>query len=355
LNPTRPISRRWWLLAAAMLAVSLAGFAHVLHQAGPSTGGDATAPPREEAPRSIWCRGYVDVEGGVRKILPLQPGRVGEVLARDGDVVAKGAPLLRMEDKLGRQRVEEAKIAVDAAQLELDEARKEPERHANLVEAQKLQVERAKKQVETIRLMDRMKEIQGKGVGISAIDITRTQGELSVAEIALRGEELRLETLQHQDPLFRARLLESKLAGAKARLEQATAASQEYTITAPAAGTVLRVFAGPGDVLTGTSQLPAMEFAPDGARFIRAEVEQAYASRVAKDQLARVQDDTHAPGTWTGRVTYVSDWFAHKRSILQEPLQFNDVRTLEIWVVLDPGQQNLKINQLVRVEILTTK
>jgi hypothetical protein len=37
--------------------------------------------------------------------------------------------------------------------------------------------------------------------------------------------------------------------------------------------------------------------------------------------------------------------------MLQEPLQFNDVRTLECIVQLDPGQPALRIGQRVRVTL----
>jgi hypothetical protein len=52
-------------------------------------------------------------------------------------------------------------------------------------------------------------------------------------------------------------------------------------------------------------------------------------------------------------VIRVSDWYTHRRSILQEPFQLNDVRTLEWLIALDPGQQPLRIGQRVRVTITT--
>jgi hypothetical protein len=95
-------------------------------------------------------------------------------------------------------------------------------------------------------------------------------------------------------------------------------------------------------------------FCPDGQRIIRAEVEQEFARDVAVGQAAAVQDDTTADGPiWHGRVFRVSDWYTRRRSILQEPLQLNDVRTLECLVALDPGQQPLRIGQRVRVTITT--
>ena len=134
-------------------------------------------------------------------------------------------------------------------------------------------------------------------------------------------------------------------------LEQAKAALDDYTIAAPTAGTVLRVNVSKGDVVVASSPQPPIEFAPDGPRFIRAEVPQASAGRVVEGLVARITDDTHAGGSWTGRVTYVSDWFARKRVVLQEPVQFNDEQTLECWIALDPNQQKLRVNQRVRVYI----
>ena len=106
-----------------------------------------------------------------------------------------------------------------------------------------------------------------------------------------------------------------------------------------------------GEVVSPSSPLPPIEFARDGQRYIRAEVPQASASRVREGLPARITDDTHAEGTWTGRVTYVSGWFARRRSVLQEPLQFNDVRTLECIIRVNPDQPALRLGQRMRVSL----
>src|SRR5262245_45897994 len=124
-----------------MLAVSLAGFAHVLNQTGSQGSTDVAPPPREEVPKTVVCFGHVDVEGGVQKIVPLHSGRVAEVLVHSGSNVAEGAPLIRIEDKASRTTVQTAEENVKAAQLELDEARKGPERHKDLIEEQSLKVQ----------------------------------------------------------------------------------------------------------------------------------------------------------------------------------------------------------------------
>ena len=127
---------------------------------------------------------------------------------------------------------------------------------------------------------------------------------------------------------------------------------EDCLLSAPVDGTGLRILVGPGDMLAPQPKQPAVLFCANGQRIIRAEVEQEFARGVAVGQAASVQDETTADGaTWNGQVLRVSDWYTHRRSILEEPLQLNDVRTLECLIALDPGQPPLRIGQRVRVTI----
>jgi multidrug resistance efflux pump len=342
------------LLAAALLAVSLAGFGQVMNRSQP-TGAPAAEQP--DAPRQVVTFGHATVDGGLVSIHPFLPGRVAEVFVRDGQAVPAGAPLLRMEDPLGPDRLAEAQAGLDAAQTELKESRSAPERHNVLVEQLRLAIAGAKERVEVLRTtLDRRRELQAMGLGgVGSAEVAIARGELRGAELAQQAEEWKLKLLQFQDPRTEIRLREIKVTAAQARVDQAKAAVQQTTLTAPVAGTVLRIAVRAGDTVAGTPQQPAVEFVPDGPLVVRAEVEQAHAGQVAEGQPVRIEDDSHAGGSWTGRVTYLSGWFARPRSVLQEPLQFNDVRTLECIVALDPGQPKLRINQRVRVYIQTAK
>jgi hypothetical protein len=82
-------------------------------------------------------------------------------------------------------------------------------------------------------------------------------------------------------------------------------------------------------------------------------VAQELAGRVAVGQAASARDDTtDDAATWGGKVLRVSDWYTRRRSILREPLERNDVRTLECLIALDPGQPPVRIGQRMRVTIL---
>jgi multidrug resistance efflux pump len=169
-----------------------------------------------------------------------------------------------------------------------------------------------------------------------------------------RAERAKLRELELYDASMVVKRAKVEVDVHQAQLEQAARGVRDCLLTAPADGTVLRILVGPGDVLGAQPKQAAVVFCPDGRRIIRAEVEQEFARDVAVGQLAAVQDDTTADGPiWHGRVLRVSDWYTHRRSILQEPFQLNDVRTLECLIALDPGRQPLRIGQRVRVTITT--
>ncbi len=121
----------------------------------------------------------------------------------------------------------------------------------------------------------------------------------------------------------------------EARLGEANQALEEQTLRAPCAGTVLRVLVAPGDLIGAPVKGAAIQFAPAGPRIVRAEVDQAFAARVAAGQTAAIEDDVRSGVAWTGRVVRVSDWYTQRRLVSDEALQTKDVRTLECIVAVD--------------------
>src|SRR6185437_1091695 len=101
---------------------------------------------------------------------------------------------------------------------------------------------------------------------------------------------------------------------------------------------VLRVLAGPGDIVGGSGRQAVIQFACDRPRMVRVEVEQEFARRVLPGMAAEVQDDTDSSRRWKGKVLRVSDWATQRRTILQEAPTLHDVRTVECLITLDQEQ-----------------
>jgi HlyD family secretion protein len=348
--------RSWWLLLLALLAASTpAAFLLFVYSSRGAIPAVGERDPKTSAgsleDEGIVCFGQVDLIHGVAALVPLQPGRVAEVLVEEGQTVAKGAPLLRLEDGLARSRLAEAQAALDAAQLRLKQVRKLPEQQRSRIAQQQDAVEAMRNRLSAAKrqLARQEKLVQDKLADEKDLDIGKDH--VRELEALLRSEEKRLEDLQRQDIDDDIRRAEKEVEVMKARRDQAQYALDECVLKAPQRGTILRLLVGPGDVLGNQTKQPAVQFAVEGPQIVRADVEQEFIGRVAVGQLATVQDETHWGRTWKGKVQRIADWITQRRSVLHEPLEFTDIRTVEVLITLDPDQPPLRIGQRVRVRI----
>lgn len=344
----RPSIRLFWLLGFVVLAASAAGASWISTNSSPEK---PTTPSASGAANMAVCFGHVDLEHGVLSLTPVVAGRVVQVPAQETKEVEKGAVLVQLDDRLARLRVQEAEADLAAGQEQLVQAQKLPEQHQAQVAQQGAALESVRKRLAGARHeLAEVKKLAGQEL-INAAKVEIAKAGVEQLAAMERAEEAKLKELGFVDPQASVRRAQADVNAKQARLAQARRSAEECQLLAPDDGTVLRVLVGPGDVLSGQPSQAAVLFCPKGERLVRAEVEQEFAGRVEVGHPALIQDDTKAGHTWTGKVQRVSDWYTHRRSILQEPFQFNDVRTLECLVSLDPGQPPLRIGQRVRVTI----
>jgi multidrug resistance efflux pump len=348
-------ARLFWVLGVLLLIGTVAGAGWMLNN------GNGEAPAVKNTygvsipfeGKGIVSIGYVDVEPGVAQLYPTQVGRVVWV-ADEGAVLAKGEPVLRLDDELARIDLKRAELALEDAKLQHEEAKNLTTKHKLEMEAQQeainaLQAEKAAAQKQLAKLEDRQK----KGLGGTEFDVDAANQQLKKVESLIKAEEKKLAILKELGPeekIERARLdVEAK----EELKKKAKKALDEYTVVAPTEGTVLRVFTSVGETLGPNPKAPAVEFCPNLPRIVRAEVLQEWADGLQKGQEVVIEDDTTSAHQWKGKVAHVSDWYTHKRSIIQEPFQFNDVRTLEciIHITEVPAGKKLRIGQRMRVMI----
>src|SRR5438132_4951683 len=345
---------RNWFLGVCMLAASLAGTGWVLYtRAGdsPVKAGEATSTATRSQGTSVVCFGHVDADPGVTALYPVQPGRVSEVLVHEDDSVKAGTVLFRLDDRRAKLQVRQAQEELKGSELQLTDARKLPEQQSLKIAQQEQAILATQHRLAAARrILEHNRTLATKE--LAATDVVEAGAEkVKELEAAEAAEKEKLRELQLADPAVEVERAEANVRAKQARLEESQYALDECSVKAPVDGKVLRLLIGVGDVLSTQPRQPAVQFCPDGPRIVRAEVEQEFASRVAKGQAAFVQDDSNAGPGWRGKVVRVSDWYTHRRSMLQEPLQFNDVRTLECIVQLDPGQATPRVGQRVRVTL----
>jgi multidrug resistance efflux pump len=339
------------LLTASLAVAVLALRSHAGSPGGESSGGSSTPPD----PVAV---GHVDVEEGVTPLYPLQPGRVIEIPAKEGQAAAANAPLLRLDDTQARLQVKEAGAALEAAKAQEANARTLQAQHDAKVKAQARAVEAAKADEEQANVQAERGEYRlNKGLRGTPEDVQLAKLQVQKARAVREAEESKLAALNALQPRFAVDLARQEVAVKEAELLKAQEALKECTVRAPFAGTPLRILAAVGETLGGNPRQPALFFCPDKPRIVRAEFEQEFAAKVkAGEKVYIVDDATGRFGDfhWEGSIQRVGDWYTQRRSVLLEPLQFNDVRTLECIVGIDnvdklPLDKRPRIGQRVRI------
>lgn len=353
-HPARPPRRLWvYSLGLFVLVGTFALAWNLLHTPGRANGPSTPGAPGREG-RAVAVA-YVDVEGGVRNLYPTRTGRVARVPVEEGVEVPEGTVLLQLDDAISRAQEKEAKLALRAAERKLAEARDALDLHDLTTRTQQAAIAAAEADLaaaEALAGKARRQADRGTSGGMATIEAAEAQ--VAKAKAALSGEQGKQAALKAAKPKKLSHLVALAQIDIEAKQELVKKAAEDvqaHQLRAPAKGKVLRRIANVGEALGGAPKLPAVIFCPSGPRIVRAEVEQEFAGRVARGQKARIEDDATGGGEWRGKVERVSDWYTQRRSILLEPLQFNDVRTLEVIISVEEGKSPLRIGQRVRVTL----
>ena len=337
-------------LAALLAVLGGAGWAAShLWSSPPSANGGASSRTDDE--EGVVCKGYVDLEHGIRALAPLHSGRVVKIIAKENQRVESGEPLLRLDDTDARFQVVEAEAAVEAAQAQLDEALKQPERQRARIAQQQAAIEAAGFRLDSARRLLTRKEEQLKDNLVTTDEAATTRDEVKALGALAAVEREKLAELKTVDPALTACKARAELKLAQTRLEQAKYQLDECTLKAPSAGIVERIQVGAGDIATGQPTQSIVRFRPDEAPLVRADVDQEFADRVKVGQTALIKDDARSGATWRGKVERVAGWYERRRPTSQDPSAFTDVRTVECLISIDPGQPPLRIGQRMRVMI----
>lgn len=295
--------------------------------------------------------GRVDVEGSVRSLDPPQPGRVSALHVTEGADVKAGQPIYSIDDRLHLDFVQEAKLARDQAKIALDVAKARAQAQPAEIEALQKRIDAANETARAneakLQQMKRQLELSS-AVPVTKADIDSFEAQLRSLRLNIAAEQIRLDAVKMLDPNLEVQAAQVQLDSATDAVARAEQQRDACTIKAPSDGTIIRIRTGVGAMLAPSTPMsePAVTFAPAAALIVRAEVDQADAGRVQLNMKATLKDETRRDSpVWTGKVVEISRWIARKRSMNLDPGEFNDVRTLEVVIRLDPSNDRLWIGQ----------
>lgn len=313
------------------------------------------APPLDPEQLDVFCSGRVDAAGQVIALEPSQAGRVVEVVASEGATVTKDQPLIVLDSSSADARVIQAEASVEAAEIDFLQATRMKERFPNQLAARTSMLNASSARVEAARkmLQQRREQQQLTPLGRAELEMFEAQiKEVEQLEAAERGQLDDLKKMDGElDLRIRGAVARKKLAHAERAL--ADKLKKECTLTAPGPGTILRLQATVGGYVSPGTPIPPIVFAPAGAYVVRAEIDQEALGRVKDGMKVIVHDENRPDGPqWKGSVKAVGRWVAMRRTMILEPGEISDVRTVECVIELNPGGDPLWIGQRMRVRIL---
>jgi multidrug resistance efflux pump len=281
------------------------------------------------------------VRGRTTVISPQVSGYVTAVLVRDFDTVRAGQPLVRIDDRIYRERVDQAAAQVGAAQATLANSAQTARSRAASVEAQEATVANARAQLMRAEAdMRRVDDLVTDG-SVSLRERDQTLASLRQAQAAVRQAQAARD-IARQDVRTVAvgrGGQQAGVAGADAARRLAAIDLANTVIRAPEGGRLSEVGVRLGQYVTAGSQLM---FLVPPETWVIANFKEAQTARVVVGQPASFTVDGLANARLTGHVEQVSPAAGSEFAVLKADNatgNFTKVpQRIAVRIRIDPGQ-----------------
>lgn len=271
------------------------------------------AAAEKKSPYAAVANGKADVEGGIIQVAARRAGVVRDVLVQEGDVVARGQVLARLED-------DEPRLAAERAAAEVGQAR------AALA---LLEVQLSSAQREERRLQ-----------GLAPNNFVAAQ-KLDQARDAVREAQAKILAQQ------------AIVATARARHSEARYDQELSVIRAPADGRIVRRYANPGAGASTLNVSNMFDLEPQAGRIVRAEIAEGALPYVVIGQTVQMSPEADPTKTYPGRVLRRAAVFGARKLQSDDPSERTDDRVVEVVVQADGAP--FLIGQRVLVKFMDQK
>lgn len=314
------------LLAAIALAFAIYSVQHSKPrqvQAAPPL-----APPASQFEKQIGASGLVESASEDIDIGVPVPALVLEVFVRPGDLVRKGQPLLRLDDRELR-----AELALRESQAKLAEAHLERLRQAPRdedippAEARLAEAKAAMADAETqLTLIESVRDPRA----VRREEVERRRAAVVLARARVAEAEASLARLQAGSWKQDIDVAAAELAAAQRAVERVRADLDRRTVTAPIDGRILQVNTRPGEFAQPGGPKALIRMGSAGPLHVRADVDEKDAWRVQPGSRAVASIRGNAALRYELRFVHVEPYVVPKRSLTGETVERTDTRVLQV-------------------------
>jgi membrane fusion protein (multidrug efflux system) len=253
--------------------------------------------------------------GELIDLAPVISGRLAEVRVHEGERVAAGDTLFRLDERDARLRVRQAEEGLRAARADLSsaEARLRRARNGPLPEEIAVAAAEVEKLQAQIRLAEQELERQQRLAQTGSVagqQLDRLLTGLELDRQSLAEAKARLSLLQQGTRPEDLAVAEAALASARARadlagsaIEQARIVASETVVVAPVAGLIVRRWREPGS--NTSSSLPVVTLYDPSTLRLEANIEEKHLALVAPGQRVDIRLDAYPDRELPGEVVSI--------------------------------------------------
>jgi multidrug resistance efflux pump len=281
------------------------------------------------------------VRGRTTVISPQVSGYVAAVLVRDFETVRAGQPLIRIDDRIYRQRVEQAAASVGSQQATLANSEQAARSRAASLQAQEAAVANAAAQLQRAQAdMNRVNDLVRDG-SVSLRERDQTLAALRQAQAGLMqakaARAIAIEDIRTVEVGRGGQ--QAGVSGAQAAMRLAEIDLSNTVVRAPEAGRLSEIGVRNGQYVTAGSQLM---FLVPADIWVIANFKEAQTARMAVGQPASFTVDALAHERLTGRVERISPAAGSEFAVLKPDNatgNFTKVpQRIAVRIRVDPGQ-----------------
>jgi ABC exporter DevB family membrane fusion protein len=329
--------RQVWLIVAVVVGV---GSTLAIARSAPKVNADAVSGTggagTASGPALVAGPGRVEAVSEEIAVAAELSGKLAELLIEEGDLVTKGQPLARLEqrDYVARRDSARARLAVAEAERArlVNGARPEERREAAAVASQ------AEASLDHARLeVERSRRLFAEGViARDVLDRVERDWRVATARQAETSERAQfVAAAARVDELARA---DAAVMLARAMVDEADALLAKTVVRAPIDGVILRRHRRAGESVSLESPSPAIVTMADTRILrVRVDVDESDVARLVVGTPAWVVADAYGDRKFTGHVVRIGGMLGRKNLRTDEPSERVDTKILETLIELDAG------------------
>lgn len=309
-------------------------------------------PPDDIAASVVFASpGRVEGASETTQVGAAADGILKAVYVKEGQYVKRGTLLGEIAcDELQGSLQTEIAEAADARQARirlLRGARDEEKQIANeKTAAARATFEEAKSRLDMQRALYQKQEISRSSYEQAVRDLGVTTANL---QAAIRTEQLLAAPPLPED---KARA-DADVLAAEGRVQIVQERIGKCAISAPIDGTILQVYARPGESFSTVTPRPLFSLADTSTRRIKAEVDEGDVDKLSMGQKVVIQADALDGKKLRGSVSRISDVMGRKSISTGDPSDKSDRDILEAVINLDDNNRALPIGLRVTVQFLS--